>query len=216
MCPYNQKKVSYFDRRKKDVERTERVSKKIDEILRAEEILFIRNYDAKLQKKGVDLITFPTGVPRNVDEKYAINYWNKNLKTYSFEIYSTNNVKNNGWFTSDNNITQDYMLVWLKATDESLENIYQLEMAFIEKDAIVNYLAENGVDLNTILDEFFENCTEKENKKEMIINRNIKVVQSLKFLEAPVNIIISKDVLLSLSYCSLNKHFSVDTKQKIA
>ena len=51
MRPYNQKKVSYFDRRKKDVERTERVSKKIDEILRAEEILFIRNYDAKLQKK---------------------------------------------------------------------------------------------------------------------------------------------------------------------
>lgn len=151
MRPYNQKKVSYFDRRKKDVERTERVSKKIDEILRAEEILFIRNYDAKLQKKGVDLITFPTGVPRNVDEKYAINYWNKNLKTYSFEIYSTNNVKNSGWFTSDNNITQDYMLVWLKSTDESLENIYQLEMAFIEKNAIVNYLAENGVDLTQFL-----------------------------------------------------------------
>ncbi len=78
--------IKYFEKRKRDVELTEKVSKLIDEILKKENFLFIRNNDVKLQKKGVDLIVFNSyGKPHVVDEKYAISCWNKDLQTYSFE-----------------------------------------------------------------------------------------------------------------------------------
>lgn len=206
--------VTYIDRRKKDIERTERVSKLIDEMLKRENHLFVRNRDTVLQKKGVDIISFKTGVPRAVDEKYALTCWNRDLQTYSFEIRTKNNAYGKGWFVAKNSMTQDYMLVWLRSTDEDLYDVYSLEVALISKDAIKRYLAENNVNVETILRIFNRRAVSKNGKKELYINKNIKVVQSLKFEEAPVNILISKDVLLSLSYCSYKSYkYANDAKK---
>lgn len=193
--------IKYFEKRRRDVELTEKVSELIDEILKRENFLFIRNNDVKLQKKGVDLIVFNSyGKPHVVDEKYALSCWNRDLQTYSFEIYSKNNIDNNGWLTSEYHITQDYMLVWLRSTDEELNDIYRLEMAFLSRKAVLEYLSDNGVDIKTILNEFEEKAKNNGAKRELVINKNIKVVQSLKLYEAPINILITKDVLLSLAY----------------
>lgn len=195
--------VEYVTRRQKDYERTCRVNSFIDNILDEINCPFIRNNEnVSLQKKGVDLVIFRDGQPVSVGEKYAISCWNRPLNTFSFELSSQNNRKKNGWFVSPNNITQDYMLVWLRASDEELRDIYYLDVMFISKKSIKDYLAEKGVIITQILSEFDEKAmfVHKGKNREMKLENGLKVVQSLKFYEAPINILIPKSDLRKLAY----------------
>ena len=131
----------YKIRRKKDYEKTCRVNNLVDDVLNEAGVPFIRNNThVELQKQGVDLVIFRNGKPVSVDEKYATSCWNRPLNTFSFELASRNNTNNAGWFSSSSLFTQDYMLVWLRASEETLRDVFYLDIMFVEKETIRKYL----------------------------------------------------------------------------
>lgn len=203
--------TEYHNRRKSDFEKTQKVEKFMDRIYSQLKYDVERITDPHLQKKGVDIIhTLGDGTKLFVDEKFAINYYNRDLYTYSFELASHNNVDNQGWFTSDNSITTHYMLLWFNC-DDNFEKFSYFDIAYVPKQKIWNYLYSIGY-TDTTLDEFrayWESDNpkpkfgyyEKNNRRYYNLGNGIKIVQSMQFeKECPINVVIPKDILIKIAY----------------
>lgn len=164
-----------------------------------------RNRETPLQKRGVDVFLYKKQQLLYVDEKCAVRYWQGNLNTFAFEIWSSNNGGNNGWFcpNSDYNITTDYSLGWVKASDENFTTILSFECMLINKQRIWNYLEKFGYTFDAIMKTFSENaCYSDKNERgslRLTLTGGITIVQSLHMIESPINLIISKTLLKELS-----------------
>ena len=92
---------------------------------------FERCNDRKLQLAGVDVISENNNKEYYIDEKCATDCWDKNLKTFAFELSSelcNNKTKERtgkrveGWFVNPNNKTDIYALSYVRAdTKENLD-----------------------------------------------------------------------------------------------
>lgn len=68
--------------------------------------------DTNLQYKGVDLIYCHKGKELYIDEKAQLNYLNKDLPTFTFELsYLKNDKLRQGWLFDDEKLTDYYFLV---------------------------------------------------------------------------------------------------------
>ena len=123
----------YESRRSEDVRKTKILEKFVDKIYAENGIKIIRIEDEELQKRGVDFVHITENEQRCVDEKFAIKYFDQDLKTFAFELSSHNNKNNNGWFTSDHMLTTYYVILWFRS-DEELQNIYSYDLCYIEKE----------------------------------------------------------------------------------
>lgn len=75
-------------------------------------LTFERVCDLKLQKKGVDLIYNHRGRRFYIDEKAQLDYINKHLPTFTFELsYLKNDIEKTGWLVDTHKITTHYFLV---------------------------------------------------------------------------------------------------------
>lgn len=175
--------------------------------------LFSRNNNQGLQKRGVDVFIYSK--QRKillVDEKCATNYWRGNLKTFAFEIWTTNNVQNNGWFNPHNDfyLTTDYNIAWVTASDKDLSKIYSLECMMISKETMWSYIESIGFTYDKLMKAFSENA-QKHIQNERVSLRyqvapDIQMVQSLHMIESPINLVISKKLLKEMSYShTINK-----------
>ncbi len=73
---------------------------------------FERVDNLKLQKKGVDLIYNHNGKLFFIDEKAQLDYINKSLPTFIFELsYLKNGVEKMGWLLDKDKITTHYFLL---------------------------------------------------------------------------------------------------------
>ena len=173
--------------RRKDEQTVEYLNSIMDKIYSKNHYGFVRNYDVKLQKQGVDLIYTNKDNTYYVDEKAAIKYYNTTLNTFSFEIGS--NVAK-GWFREDNDyiITTHYILIYPKSNSPDLSDIYE----------------SVGVgDFKSVKETLDNVKVGKWGKKYSFINKDVKLVQSVQIMpEQPINIVINKEILKSLS----NKH----------
>lgn len=189
--------------RRKDEQTVEYLNSIMDKIYSKNHYGFVRNYDVKLQKQGVDLIYTNKDNTYYVDEKAAIKYYNTTLNTFSFEIGS--NVAK-GWFREDNDyiITTHYILIYPKSNSPDLSDIYEIEYLVINKSKIWDYLHSVGVgDFKSVKETFDNVKVGKWGKKYSFINKDVKLVQSVQIMpEQPINIVINKEILKSLS----NKH----------
>lgn len=189
--------------RRKDEQTVEYLNSIMDKIYSKNHYGFVRNYDVKLQKQGVDLIYTNKDNKYYVDEKAAIKYYNTTLNTFSFEIGS--NVAK-GWFREDNDyiITTHYILIYPKSNSPDLSDIYEIEYLVINKSKIWDYLHSVGVgDFKSVKETLDNVKVGKWGKKYSFINKDVKLVQSVQIMpEQPINIVINKEILKSLS----NKH----------
>lgn len=189
--------------RRKDEQTVEYLNSIMDKIYSKNHYGFVRNYDVKLQKQGVDLIYTNKDNTYYVDEKAAIKYYNTTLNTFSFEIGS--NVAR-GWFREDNDyiITTHYILIYPKSNSPDLSDIYEIEYLVINKSKIWDYLHSVGVgDFKSVKETLDNVKVGKWGKKYSFINKDVKLVQSVQIMpEQPINIVINKEILKSLS----NKH----------
>jgi hypothetical protein len=189
--------------RRKDEQTVEYLNSIMDKIYSKNHYGFVRNYDVKLQKQGVDLIYTNKDNTYYVDEKAAIKYYNTTLNTFSFEIGS--NVAK-GWFREDNDyiITTHYILIYPKSNSPDLSDIYEIEYLVINKSKIWDYLHSVGVgDFKSVKETLDNVKVGKWGKKYSFINKDVKLVQSVQIMpEQPINIVINKEILKSLS----NKH----------
>lgn len=101
--------MSFF---KRDLLREQQLGIYLDSIYKKLNLDFERVKSLELQHKGVDLIYHAFNKDYFIDEKAQLNYINKSLPTFTFEIsYLKNTQEKTGWFIDNTNITTHYFLV---------------------------------------------------------------------------------------------------------
>lgn len=210
---FNHNDKDYQERRKRDNERVQVLEQFMNNVYSKNGYHFERITETRLQKKGVDLIHMEGSEKRRVDEKYAINYYNKDLQTFSFELYSRNNADSMGWLLSDNMITDDYAVLWFRANDDFSE-ITKYDMCIIPKSAIMKLMCDAGY-YDGMVDDFlrywdyiyklrpdsfyYEKGEGKSHRRYYDMRRGLKLCQSVGYSEQPINILIPKSELVKLA-----------------
>ncbi len=177
----------------------------------------VQNKD--LQIKGIDVAVINTENKSvtYIDEKCAAHYINSDLKTFAFEITGTGG--NPGWLIKDNMLTDYYLLIWVHADENKypmvdrgptqyyekvqIDEIDYITCCLIEKERIINYLAEKGLDTTSL----FEQAKMMREKKSPDDQKNgYKFTYSYqKYKEGPVNILIPKEELQVLATIETDK-----------
>lgn len=153
----------------------------------------------KEQDMGIDFII----KDKVFDEKAAVSCVLFDLKTYTIEIYHAAHVNHEGWFTSTIAKTTHYLLVYVRATDDTLKEIWRWEGMFINAAILHEYYSyiEDFVakilpliDLNKI--QKGEDCT-------LVLydggkDDTAKLIFSHKFDEIVINLQLSKSLLLKM------------------
>lgn len=165
---------------------------------------FERVFNKDLQIKGVDT-TFSIGSERiYCDEKVALNYINRYLNTYSFELMFINRAHKEqvGWFNDSSKITTHYLLCYITKCKVDKypvkEDIEEMEVIFISRMVLYKYLIDKGLDYNSIMYKV-ENINKGLDTDMGNLKNGYKFSKSPKFAESPVNILIPKEVLIELS-----------------
>ncbi len=168
-----------------------------------------RVYDADMQKKGCDIYIFNKGGRSiKIDEKAQLHFINDPRDTFVFEISFLQDDSGeviNGWFVSDNNITDCYMLSWIdQARTDKInrivaEDFEQITICFITKKKVISYLASCGFTIDKI-----KSLANKMRVNEMAdsyhLSRDAVLYYSKNIKEQPINIVINRSVLYQLSY----------------
>lgn len=175
---------------------------------------FRRVIDKRTQKDGVDLVLENRGNQYLIDEKSAIYYANRALKSFAFETsyLSGSNVRK-GWFLNNDLLTSHYNLVWLNTKDPKTktneitsEKIKDIEMVSISKTRIVSYLKNIGINSNVLEKYDYELRNSKSTRKSL--GEGLELIKSGDYAEKSINLKINKDILIALA----EEHYFVTEK----
>lgn len=170
-----------------------------------------RVFDVNEKKTGTDiLITDFKGRTIKIDEKAQLHYINAPRRTFAFELsYYSDKIKDitDGWFVSDNNKTDAYVLVWIdSARTDKLnriveEDFQEITVALIVKDKIVNYLKQRGYPIHK-LKKLSHELRERQNETNaFMLSKDVFLYYSKKgYDEKPINVVIDKTILSELAY----------------
>lgn len=198
--------MKYSDR-KADIAIDRRVEDILNHIYKELGLNFSRT-DKSLDLRGVDCLMKIPGSEQDicVDEKCATHYWNVDLKTYSVELLCNATKTGLGWFAPEENgfyYTTHYMFVWIRAKEKTLEHIESVELMLVDKKKLQKrFLAEVGVHNNKTTREIVQEVMTDYRGKEVDYFRVCPDITLRKCdicPEYPVNAIISKDLLDSMS-----------------
>ena len=143
--------MSHFER---DLYKEKQLGKYLDDIYNSLNLNFERVEDLTLQHKGVDLV-FPENEAVFIDEKAQLDYLNKNLPTFTFELsYLKNNEKRLGWLLDDTKITTHYFLVTgIHVKDEKGLNkgFTACKITSVNRKRLLNYLKSKGLTKERLL-----------------------------------------------------------------
>jgi hypothetical protein len=171
-----------------------------------EKISFERIHDKKRQIEGFDvIIRGPDDKIYGIDEKAAIRYVNKNLQTFSLELsfLDRKGKIHDGWLFDSNKKNNYFLFVWIDKADKDIisneNDIKQIEIALVLRENIINYLNGLGWDQNA-LNLKAEKIRQSQNEYPGDLKKyGCKFVCSRHLVEQPVNILIPRHVLISLS-----------------
>lgn len=159
----------------------------------------------ELQIRGIDTLFSFNDKDIICDEKVALNYANKPLNTFAFELLFINRggKTNVGWFIDKWKLTTHYLCGWIIKSDVdkniTCEDVRQLELGLVSREKLKSYFHEIGWSedkLSIKADKI--NNNPKEYGGDMKTN-GYRFHKSPQFVEAPVNLIISKDILKTVS-----------------
>ena len=157
-----------------------------------------------------------------IDEKVACHYVNSDLPTFAFEISYINRGEylQDGWLLDDKLKTDVYLLMWVYTEKfpfvkqtwngnfyitektiiyESLtaEEISSIDCCILSKANLLNYLESINLTKDKLRD---LSAYMRENKKKIYeISSNLRLQSSSNLVEYPVNLIISKNILKTIS-----------------
>ena len=177
--------------------------------------------DKDQQIKGVDIIIDYENFPSvYIDEKAQMHYMDTCLNTFAFEISFIDNSNNqaSGWL---------FMLIWpletiyhnqiISITDElSRKNTVRdllktmqymdfkkLECYLIKRESVKKFLSRNGWNEQKILEMSDKLRTNNKYGKTPVLESNsfyFYYSKPLEYGEAPINIVIRKNILYNLAY----------------
>lgn len=155
--------------------------------------------DIETQLKGVDVIY----KEMHIDEKAAIDYMDRNLKTFCFELQFTNRYGKikKGWLLNENLLTDTYLLLYPKGNKElnDINDIHKMEYILVEKEDVKKIIFREDV-----LNELRDYKSKGEDRREFQIFHEdkpytLKVVYSKHLIEKPINILLPKELLKKIS-----------------
>jgi len=175
-----------------------------------------RVFEKEQQLKGVDVVVSTGKTIGNIDEKAQIYYVNKNLPTFAFELqFLKYGEVIEGWFLNDRLCTDYYLLIWPQATTD---NIYELtkdkftclDALMISKNKLRMRLEELGLSKEVLTNKAVELRRNRAYGKTATGHKGIYyyLSDSRKYVEAPINIVISKSILQEIA----SAHYAVTPK----
>lgn len=206
--------------------------------------IFNRISDKKKQKKGIDLEikSIQSNKKYNVDEKAQLNYVNKSLPTFAFELESSGKI---GWFMNDKLLTDLYILISPYGNNSNFmkkDDYKSVKVIMIKKIIIIKKI-ENLVNmsLKNLLNIFKEkeNGSKKDNLLDLVLSDNksfkvsvknnegldLKICRSKFLKENPINLVIRIDNLMEMenysfianksSYLKIKKNKLTEEVEKI-
>lgn len=160
--------------------------------------------DIYRQKQGIDVIIHTNKKDFNFDEKSTLQYINRNLPTFAFELYYSGGT---GWFLKDL-ATDVYCLVWPNACTTDLSKITaddfdNVDVMFVPKANVKAYVNK------FISDKDLYDAAVQASEDTLMWRRDDKgryrmagcrlyLTATKHLYEKPVNLIIYKDILQSL------------------
>ncbi len=154
--------------------------------------------DANLQKRGVDVVVETyLGKVIYVDEKASLQYINKRIPTFAFEICNTTSGAR-GWLYNPDYLTDYYLLAWPNAEDESIpasDAYTATELMIIKRDKVLQLLTDNGLSEPRILQLVKECLRRSDEGNRFEIAPGISLNFNLTLAERPINVVIRKELL---------------------
>ena len=198
--------------RLRDVQAEIAVSKLMDTVYRENGYVPCWIVDRESQIAGLDVSLSKDGIWYLVDEKAAITRLDGNLSTFAFELYTSNNKNNIGWFVNKKCKNNYYSLIYLTSSVNNIQKIDKIECILLNKDKIfkvvTSELDKKNIHFNNILDVMNEIPIASNGKKYLRLNKYMKIVYSLNVIpERPINVVIDKQYLLSVADDVLVKEF---------
>ncbi len=166
---------------------------------------FERINDKQRQIQGIDVIFSLNGVKYICDEKAAIRYVNKNLKTFSLELSFKDRGGNlhSGWLIDDTKINDSFLFIWIDKSKHDIltskDDIQELEIALVNKKSIIEHLDSIGWGISQLIR---KSELIRENEHEYCGNLyedGCKFVCSRFLYEKPVNVLLNRDTLKKIS-----------------
>ena len=168
-----------------------------------------RIHDKEEQLLGVDVeFTGTDGHVYCVDEKAQLYYLNQNLPTFAFELlFDRGPHETIGWLCNQSLRTDFYMLIWPFAEQDSCNGITwdkftRLDCLLIQKRKLLNMFAQNGLTVEQM----------QKDARNIRANGQIGKIpihgltgiyyyasDPARYREAPINIVVSKTILLHLA-----------------
>ena len=108
---------------------------------------FRRVHNLEQQLMGIDLVLThkKTGETFFVDEKAQLDYLNKNLPTFAFELfYTKNETLKQGWLFDTKKKTQMYALV--TNIQKQRDSFTGCNITFVNRSKLLSFLTEKGLD----------------------------------------------------------------------
>lgn len=225
--------VEYEERRNDDKRKEQIVREFLELHLYNKFPDYIHNESAETQKLGVDCEFTGKNFHYVVDEKAVtgsryindgMQYPNeknprKRLNTFCLELSmrtksNGNWIRCDGWWLSDKVINNSLVLTWIDRTKsgniENVDDILEAEVIVVRKEELYKYLNSLGwtkeklkTQLNEIITEF-----DKWDGTKTINGLKFNVPFWLKGTEAPVNILITREIYRDIS--DFNKVFKLD------
>jgi hypothetical protein len=135
-----------------------------------------------------------------VDEKAQLYYLDGGLPTFAFELNFVNRrgERMEGWFTDESKKTTHYQLLFLTAKKgfEKVEDIACVEFILVERSKILNAI---NINLTTLRQKGMVVAQSGEFRQFKQSGTPYYFTHSVKLAESPVNIVLSKKLLIELS-----------------
>lgn len=216
--------MDYNERKNEDKRKEHIVTEFLEKNLYSRFPDYSHNENAETQKLGVDCEFTGRKFHYVADEKAATrkNYINagtkyegetmerRKLDTFCLELSMRAKKygkweRHDGWWMNDKVVNNSLVLIWIDRTKsgdiENVDDILEAEVIVVRKDNIENYLISLGwtrerlrEQVNEIIDNF-----DKWNGTKTIDGLKFNVAAWLKGAEAPINILIPREIYRRLS-----------------
>lgn len=158
--------MSHF---KRDLNKEQKLAIYLDTVYKKLDLKVTRITNSNQQHRGIDLLYLKNTTEIYIDEKGQLDYVNKELPTFTFELsYLKNNTIKKGWLFDTNKHTHFYFLITsIKAENPKLHDYYDCKITSVNRLKLIRFLER--INLNEqVLDNYQEAIRTGQHKKNKI------------------------------------------------
>ncbi|RZN82554.1 MAG: hypothetical protein EVB11_08105 [Winogradskyella sp.] len=181
---------------KRDLHKEQLLGNYLDLVYETLNLKFERVRDSNLQHRGVDLL-YTKNEAVYIDEKAQLDYLNKSLPTFTFELsYLKNKAPKLGWLLDDTKLTTHYFLVtgiYAKDEKDLKKGFTSCIITSVNQKKLMNYLESKDLTKERLLQydadlRDFEDSKSRNTIKELNPKTEGLLYFSSQLSEQPINL----------------------------